>query len=538
MKYRSHGRSAFEATIEARRRFLLEGMAPGALVPAPIVRSWQRSAAFGLKSEGKPGPDIVSQQLLVEAQQRNETLVCAARGEMGALYRDAGVSGGVVILTDPHGLVLYRLGAGSFADKASDVALRPGARWDESTIGTNAIGAAIAERQSESVIGGEHFFDVHSILSCSAAPIFDPFGAVAGVLDLTSSSNEPQALTLALVNRAAEQIERSLFDAQFHNCEQMHFHSDPFVIGGPHEGLLAFDNERLVGANRNGVALLGLDWPALGALRFDELFTLNQYEIQTNPASDDCVVQTQRGQRFYARMRPRPRVYGGSTAQRIAASTPCAQLTLPQILDRVLAGPFARQLTPRRIKVGQLICGADDDKAGEDGLIIVRSGRLRCFASFDGKELTLFTLDAGDALPIRGDSMFDVKKDGEIVVMSGKAFQDIAQADPDLVRSAMPAITRMLQRATRMTEDIVFRCVRYRLIRALCEAAECDGRNGVEGVVLDAPPSAEEFAMQIGATRQSVSTIIAELIRDNLIKRLDSTAIAIADIERLKKQLN
>ena len=102
----------------------------------------------------------------------------------------------------------------------------------------------------------------------------------------------------------------------------------------------------------------------------------------------------------------------------------------------------------------------------------------------------------------------------------------------------MPAITRMLQRATRMTEDIVFRCVRYRLIRALCEAAERDGRSGVDGIVLDAPPSAEEFAMQIGATRQSVSTIIAELIRDNLIKRLEASAIAIADIEGLKKQLN
>ena len=148
----------------------------------------------------------------------------------------------------------------------------------------------------------------------------------------------------------------------------------------------------------------------------------------------------------------------------------------------------------------------------------MRSGRLRCFASVDGKELTLFTLDAGDALPLHANSMFEVKKDGEIVVMSGKAFQEIAQADPDLARSAMPAISRMLQRATRMTEDIVFRCVRYRLIRALCEAAERDGRRDADGVVLDAPPSAEEFAMQIGATRQSVSTIIAELIRDRLIQ--------------------
>jgi hypothetical protein len=89
----------------------------------------------------------------------------------------------------------------------------------------------------------------------------------------------------------------------------------------------------------------------------------------------------------------------------------------------------------------------------------------------------------------------------------------------------------------RMTEDIVFRCVRFRLVRALCEAAERDGRQAADGVVLDAPPSAEEFAMQIGATRQSVSTIIAELIRDRLIRRLDAAAIVIADLDRLKNQL-
>ena len=133
--------------------------------------------------------------------------------------------------------------------------------------------------------------------------------------------------------------------------------------------------------------------------------------------------------------------------------------------------------------------------------------------------------------------MFEVKRDGEIVIFSGKAFQELAQCDPDLARSAMPAISRMLRQSARMTEDIVFRCVKHRLVRALCDAAARDGRLCKEGVVLDAPPRAEELAMNIGATRQSVSTIIAELIRDRAIRRLDASAIAIADLDRLKAML-
>ena len=508
-----------EQTVVARRRFLVDGVAPP--VPESILRSWRRSAAHGLDMAARPDLDILSRHKLREAQQRNETLVRAARAEMEALHRDVGVAGGIVILTDPQGLVLLRLGAGRFSDEAADVALRPGVLWDEATVGTNAIGTTLAERRPGSVIGGEHFFEVHSILSCSAAPIFDPFGAIAGVLDLTSSSNEPQALTLALVNRAAEQIERALFEAQFHGYEQMSFHTDPYVIGSPREGILAFDGDRLVGANRNGVFLLGLEWPARGAPRFDELFTLEHAEVSHNPASEDCVVRTSKGQRLYARMRlPAQFHHNWSPAQATADATARASaLTLPQILERILAGPFARFVTVRRIKTGQLIQGADEEIAAEDGLVVVRSGRLRCFTSFDGKELTLFILDAGDALPIHASSMFEVKREGEIVVMTGKAYQEIAQSDPDFARSAMPAISRMLQRAMRMTEDIVFRCVRYRLVRALCEAAERDGRPVANGIALDAPPSAEEFAMQIGATRQSVSTIIAELIRDRLIRR-------------------
>ncbi len=171
------------------------------------------------------------------------------------------------------------------------------------------------------------------------------------------------------------------------------------------------------------------------------------------------------------------------------------------------------------------------------GFVIVRSGRLRCFTSYDGKELTLFTLDAGDALPVNATSMFEAKKDSEIVIMSGKAYRDLARCDPDLARSATPAISRMLQKSEQMIEDMVFRGVRHRVIRALCEAADRDGRESSQGTILDKPPSAEEFAMQIGATRQSVSTVIAGLIRDGIVRRLDASTIAIANLDQLKREL-
>ena len=529
-----------DAVIAARRRFVSEGAAAGADIRLPILRSWERSVAQGLNMEAKPDIGVLSQQELREVQERNTALVRAARSELETLFNDVGMEGGLAILTDPQGVVLFCLGKGQFAKEAASVALRAGAVWDERVAGTNAIGTALAEQHPISVLGSEHFFQAHRILSCSAVPIFGPRGEIAGVLDLTSAARVPQTHTLALVNRVAEQIEHRLFEERFRSYEQMHFHSDPYLIGGSHEGLLAFDGGRLLGANRRGLTLLGLSRPPLGT-NFDEMFAVEPGSVASNPASDDCVLRTKEGKTFFARVRPQGRVHPGWTPQASGGDAHAAAAREPQlrqIVARILNGPFARQLDVRRVKAGQLICGADEAGTGGLSFLLVRAGRLRCFASYEGKELTLFTLDAGDGILLHTNSMFEVKKDGEIVIISRKAFRNLARQDPDLALSAMPAIGRMLQKSAQMIEDMVFHGVKFRLIRALLEAAGRDGRESGCGIVLEKPPSAEEFAMQIGATRQSVSTIMAGLIRDGIVRRLDASAIAISDPGRLKGELD
>ena len=533
-----------DAVIAARRRFLSEGALAGAKIRLPILRSWERSVAQGLNMEANPEIGVLSQLELREVQERNAVLVRAARSELETLFGDVGMEGGIAILTDPQGVVLFCLGKGQFAREAANVALRAGAIWDERAAGTNAIGTALAEQHAISVLGSEHFFQMHSILSCSAVPIFGPCGEIAGVLDLTSDASVPQTHTLALVNRVAEQIEHRLFEEKFRGYEQMRFHSDPYLIGGSHEGLLAFDGGRLSGANRKGLALLGLSRPLFGT-NFDEMFAVEHGSVSSNPASDDCVLRTTEGKTFYARMHPQARVHPGGLPGQAPAGHAQAdhkgaadEPQLRQIVARILNGPFARQLDVRRVKAGQLICGADEEGTAGLSMLLVRDGRLRCFASYEGKELTLFILDAGDGILLHADLMFEVKKDGEIVIISRKAFRNLARQDPDLALSAMPAIGRMLQKSAQMIEDMVFHGVKFRLIRALLEAAGRDGRENGRCIVLEKPPSAEEFAMQIGATRQSVSTIMAGLIRDGLVRRLDASAIAISDPGRLKGELD
>jgi CRP/FNR family transcriptional regulator, carbon monoxide oxidation system transcription regulator len=210
---------------------------------------------------------------------------------------------------------------------------------------------------------------------------------------------------------------------------------------------------------------------------------------------------------------------------------------LGQIVDRILKYGAAHHLVLRTLPEGRLIYGADEGVDGEFSLLFVRSGRLRCFSSFEGKEMTLFRMEAGDAVSLHPDTVLEVKKAAEVVVVGLPVFRQLARIEPDLAVAALPLLDRMLQGSIRLVEDMAFHGVKHRLIRALCDRADREGRHGAQGVVLDTVPNAEDLAMQIGATRQSVSTVLAELVRCGIVHRYGAGSLVISDLGRLKQEL-
>lgn len=540
-----------ETLAMARRQFLVGGAVPAG-IPQPILRSWQRSATHGLDVEAKVPVESVSGQAMREALERNEALIQAALGEVEALRGEIESPGGIVVLADPQGFVLSRVGSTSFVGEADELALRPGVQWDEASVGTNAIGTALVERSEMSVFGGEHFLKSHGVLSCSAVPIIDPFGGIIGVLDLSTASSVPHHYALALLRRAAELIERRLFEQMLGRQEQVHFHSNPYLLGGPHEGMLAFEGDRLVGANRHAIDLLGLTWSAVGVAHFDQLFSAQSDSVRRNAAAEQCMVQSTRGGVLFARLRHAakapsgPAATGGSAkaaaGDGMAAHRPRtpprkSELLPHEILDRLLNGSAGEQYTIRKAKAGQLIYGSEEAAGDGESILVVRSGRLRCYSSYDGKELTLFFLEAGDSIALHPQTMLEAKHESELIVLHRSAFRRLAQDEPELGLSVMPAMERMLQKSIRMIEDMAFHSVRHRLIRLLCEMADRDGQQTARGVLIDKVPHAGDLAMQVGSTRQTVSTMMAELVRGGLLQRVGNSSIIVPNVERLAEEL-
>ena len=150
---------------------------------------------------------------------QTENLRRIARPELENLYTQIAGSGFAILLADADGVVIDFLSDQGSEDNFKRAGLYTGVDWSEQTQGTNGIGTALAERTPVTVHLDDHFRTGHTSLTCSGAPITDPFGDVAGVLDISSPSSEDsrnsQRHTMALVNITNRVIEYSLFHEQF-----------------------------------------------------------------------------------------------------------------------------------------------------------------------------------------------------------------------------------------------------------------------------------------------------------------------------------
>ena len=255
------------ALRQARLHLMEFGDCPPGAIDERLARSWRRSMAAGLLPEGRLAPvDHASAGLLRQTLASNHELLAHSRPVMEYLFDQVRHSSSVVVLADKRGTLMHTLGDGSFLGKAERVALASGASWNEEQRGTNAIGTALAERNSVEIHGSEHFLERNGFLTCAAAPIFSATGELMGILDISGDHRSGHPHTLGLVSTAARMIENRLVSAICRRNIRLHLHAQPEGIGTVAEGIVALsDDGWVVGANRMGLVMLGLRAGDVGA---------------------------------------------------------------------------------------------------------------------------------------------------------------------------------------------------------------------------------------------------------------------------------
>jgi len=251
---------------------------------AIIQSSWRRCVhQYGLDPARMQEARILPQFRLREHQQRIDDFTRIARHGLDTLYSQVGGMGYVVLLTDADGVTVDFRGEANVDAALRRAGLYLGAEWSENGAGTCAVGTALATGQALTVHQDDHFDATHIPLTCTAAPLFDSYGQLNAILDISAlcspQAKYSQMLALQLVRMYANRIEDAYFLRRHRQDWMLKLSPAPEFLDVNPEYLIALDaGGRISGHNRRahqmlisepGVEAMG---QSLLGMRFEELF--------------------------------------------------------------------------------------------------------------------------------------------------------------------------------------------------------------------------------------------------------------------------
>lgn len=237
-----------------------KALATGQAARSPIAASWARSALIHGLDPGQNNKGLrLSQSEFHPLYEAFGAIIRLARPTLERLLHASGGCGGNVLLANPAGIPLERLGHPSEDADFAAAGLWTGTIWSEAAMGTNGIGTCIAEARPVLIHQDQHFLSCNTGLTCACAPIHAPSGDVIAVLDISTARPEfsegMSGLLSYAVLDAARRIEADLFCTSFPGAKIL-------LVSGAARGpgaLLALDTDDLViGATKSARQQLGL----------------------------------------------------------------------------------------------------------------------------------------------------------------------------------------------------------------------------------------------------------------------------------------
>ncbi|MHB8172595.1 MAG: sigma-54-dependent Fis family transcriptional regulator [Thermincolia bacterium] len=224
-----------------------------------VAHSWQRSKLLKVDPYGEEAWEIKGLELREKVQQ-HQHLIQLAWPFMENLYNFVKGSGFQVVLADAQGFLLEVIGDSDILERTRMIHLCPGGNWSEQIKGTNAIGTAITEQRPVQIFAYEHFVQANHFITCSAAPIFDPDGQLAGVLDVTGDYRFANPHTLGMVVAAAYAIENQLGLHKATSKLYMAYKYSNTLMESMSDGIISIDNFGVITQiNSVGGRILGVN---------------------------------------------------------------------------------------------------------------------------------------------------------------------------------------------------------------------------------------------------------------------------------------
>lgn len=248
-----------DRVLLARRRYFEDGVLPTGVVSDAVFQSWARCHRASHEPHRMVAFQPVSASRSQLALQKNRELHEAWLNELPAIGSALGATNCSAILTDASGVLIGTTPTNRSDLKVMPVAHRLGVNLSEDMVGTTAPGLVVRTGKQACVLGAEHFYDSVSAMYCTAAPIRNAHGQLAGILDISCEGQPFHFDPATVVGLYAASIENRLLIAQSTRHFVIKFQCMPAIVDTPMAGMLGFDESgSLVWVNSVASTLLNL----------------------------------------------------------------------------------------------------------------------------------------------------------------------------------------------------------------------------------------------------------------------------------------
>lgn len=189
-----------------------------------------------------------------------------------------------------------------------------------------------------------------------------------------------------------------------------------------------------------------------------------------------------------------------------------------------------KDFTTQRFPKKNLIYSPFEEK---NLVFIVKSGKLRVYLACEDKEFTLAFLEAGDIYSTHTRAFVQALDDTEILVCNTTKFQQQLSALPEVSLTMVKVLGDLLKNSISTIEGLVFKDVRRRLVEYLIGAAADRGRHTGDGTVIELGLSTEDIALLVGTTRQTISLILNDFIKNDIIEKINRRTLLIKNLAAL-----
>ena len=169
-----------------------------------------------------------------------------------------------------------------------------------------------------------------------------------------------------------------------------------------------------------------------------------------------------------------------------------------------------------------------------DLVFVVKKGRLRLYLAVEDKDFSLAILEPGDIYTTHTRAHVETLEDVTLMVMPTLKLHSYMATHPALSRTTIRILGELLNQTFSIIDSLVFKDIKQRLADFFIYEAGHNGIKDEKGTIIKLDLTTTQLAAIVGASRQTVSTIVGAMLKDGVLEKQHRHIYIIPNIDLLR----